>query len=376
MKRAVAILAVLVGLTSFPGCAAKAPAVRKTTPDHRAVLSHSAGAIRNPGKKGKISPTDSFAELAKKYNLISLPTYDGSGQATHPKILYFPNGWHGYKYWMSYTPYPNGNDDYENPSLSASNDLVHWSAPQKQKTSVTGAPPDVGIGGHYSDSHITMNGNTMELWYRYNKGNRKTGRPDYSIDYYYKETSADGVHWSSPKLMQSSQAGILSLAVDYTGGEYEFWYTDYQHRLMHASSVDGNRWTHVKQCSLELPRNYAPWHQDVVEYKGVYYLLQTGINVKNYSFSLFLSHSYDGVHFTAGVPFYPSDDPVILTKAWLYRSTFFEEDGNFQMMIAVRFPDGRWYLMRSALPVSEFAGAGKQKSVVLPRPGEKTKSAA
>lgn len=377
MKRAAVFLAVILGASALLSCNTKVhPRKGEAASVTRVALSRSAGKIKETGKKREKAPAGSFAELARKYDLISLPTYDGSGQATHPKILYFPGGWHGYRYWMSYTPYPNGNAAYENPSIAVSNDLIHWTMPQKQKVSLTGAPKDVKSGGHYSDSHIVMNGNVMELWYRYNRGNRKTGRTDYSMDYYYRKTSTDGVHWSAPELMQSSSAGILSLAVNYTGGEYEFWYTDYRHRLMHASSVNGTTWTHIKQCSLTLPKDYAPWHQDVVEYKGVYYLLQTGINLAKYSFSLFLSHSYDGVHFTDGVPFYPSDDPVILRKAWLYRSTFFEENGAFQMMIAVRFPDGRWYLMRSGLPVSQFAGAGSQKAVILPHPGEKARAAA
>jgi hypothetical protein len=29
-------------------------------------------------------------------------TYDGSGQVVHPDIAYFPDAWHGYKYWVEY----------------------------------------------------------------------------------------------------------------------------------------------------------------------------------------------------------------------------------------------------------------------------------
>lgn len=323
---------------------------------------------RRRGGRIKHPPRSVVSELTGKYDLVPVPTYDGSGQLTHPKLLYFPNKWNGWKYWLSFTPYPNGNDDYENPSLIVSDDLVHWLEPSTGENPVTGIPVDVGYGGHYSDSHIVMRNNVMELWYRYNKGNRKTDRPDYSIDYYYRKITSDGIHWSQPKLMQSSKGGILSLAVDYSGGEYKFWYTDYRHRLMHAVSKDGLNWGSPKICSISLGQNYAPWHQDIVQYNGEYYLLQTGLNLTKYSFSLFLSRSADGVHFSNGVPFYPSDDPEILNQAWLYRSTLVEENNSFVFLIAVRFPDGRWYLMKSDLPVSKFDEAQGQKSVILKQP--------
>lgn len=377
MHRSKLVAVLLTVLILFSGCEAKASQNgRAASAPSEAITLARGGKPGNRKKPPATAPKTGFAELAQKYNLISVPTYDGSGQTTHPKVLYFQKSWHGYKYWMSYTPYPNGNDDYENPSIDVSNDLVHWSAPAKGMNPVSGIPVDVKYGGHYSDSHIVMHGNTMELWYRYNWGDMRTHRTDYSMDYYYRRTSSDGVHWSKPQLMQTSKDGILSLAVNYTGSEYEFWYTTYSHQLTHAESADGIDWKDIRACSLNLPQNYAPWHQDVVQVKGEYYLLQTGINIRHYSFSLFLSHSSDGINWSNGVPFYPSADPVIRTnQAWLYRSTLFEQNNSFDMMIAVRFPDGRWYMMKSAMPISEYLQANNwEKPVVLPGAPAKSKT--
>lgn len=43
--------------------------------------------------------------LANAKRHLDIPTYEGSGQMTHPKVLYMPdygkeytNGWNGYKY--------------------------------------------------------------------------------------------------------------------------------------------------------------------------------------------------------------------------------------------------------------------------------------
>src|ERR1043165_3155793 len=37
---------------------------------------------------------------------ISVPTYDGSGQAVHPDVVAFDSDWNGAKYWLTMTPYP------------------------------------------------------------------------------------------------------------------------------------------------------------------------------------------------------------------------------------------------------------------------------
>lgn len=304
--------------------------------------------LRNDGIPARMRAD--FMVLRKMFNLTLVPTYEGSNQETHPKLLYFPKGWNGYRYWMSMTPYPATNDDYENPSIVTSNDLKTWVVPRGLKNPITGVPKDVSYGGHFSDSQIVMNGRTMELWYRANIGNRRTLQPDYRVDYYYRITSTDGIHWSAPSMMQAHRNSILSLAVLYDPGKYRFWYTNGFHRLMYAESEMGYRWTNTQRCNIPLPTGYVPWHQDVVYNGGTYYLLQTGYMAKPYSFALFLSESRDGIHFTKGVPFYPSDNPTILHKTWLYRSTMaMVEKGIFQMVVSYRLPGNKWFMTQCAL---------------------------
>lgn len=318
-----------------------------------------------PGKPGK-----NFAALVRAYHLSLVPTYDGSNQETHPKLLYFPEGWNGYQYWMSMTPYPAGNDDYENPSIVVSNDLKTWMVPKGLKNPITGVPGDVKYGGHYSDPHLSMNGETMELWFRADAGNRKTMRPNYAADYYYRTTSTDGIHWSRPQQMQSSKDMILSLAVIHSQNRYRFWYTNRSYQLMSAESGDGTHWTNVRKCVIPLPKGYSPWHQDVVFCNNRYYLLQTGIHRRNYTFALFLSESADGVHFTRGTFFYPSGNPVILHKTWLYRSTFVPvENGMFQMMVSYYLPGSKWYMTQCSLSAKEWDEACRtNKRVILNQP--------
>lgn len=67
----------------------------------------------------------------------AIPTVDGSGECTHPSVIdsvsILGSPWHGYRYWMAFTPYP-GNDDrrfrLENPSVVASHDGIEWIVPE------------------------------------------------------------------------------------------------------------------------------------------------------------------------------------------------------------------------------------------------------
>src|SRR5579884_2655894 len=44
--------------------------------------------------------------FAVEPTLMTIPTYDGSGQAVHPDVVAFDAPWHGAQYWLTMTPYP------------------------------------------------------------------------------------------------------------------------------------------------------------------------------------------------------------------------------------------------------------------------------
>jgi hypothetical protein len=387
-KKTVAIL-LAASLLCSSGCS-MAPAVKKAAPVKpvlsQAAAESSAGTnlftmpvqkaavkrttsnppLRNDGTRCK--PRRDFLLRQSRYHLLSVPTYDGSNQSTHPKLLYFPSGWNGYRYWMSITPYPETNASYENPCIVTSNDGNTWVTPKGIHNPITGIPHDVRIGGHYSDSQLVMNGKKMELWYRYNPGNRRTRQPNYTYDYYYRITSTNGVRWSAPQLIQKKYGNMMSLAICCQNGQYQFWYTNSSNRLIHAFSRDGVHWNAPSVCSIPLPAGYTPWHQDVVYYHHTYYLLQTGWYHKKYSFALFLSKSSDGIHFTRGVPFYPSSDPVVLHQTWLYRSSFIiDSHANCQMIVSLCLPKHKWFLTKCSIPLSRWDNACRtQKGITLP----------
>lgn len=104
--------------------------------------------------------------------------------------------WNGYRYWISYTPYPNGNDKYENPTIVGSNDLINYS----EIKFCEGIRDDYKAGVRFnSDSELVYNPdktvwnflaiyrlrkNYMALYMRYSyDGNKWSGRtPVYETD--------------------------------------------------------------------------------------------------------------------------------------------------------------------------------------------------
>src|SRR4051812_24550095 len=62
-------------------------------------------------------------------SLLSIPTYDGSGQGVHPDILYLDPPLNGKRFMMAFTPYPYYNARLENPSVLLSNNGVDFAEP-------------------------------------------------------------------------------------------------------------------------------------------------------------------------------------------------------------------------------------------------------
>lgn len=332
-----------------------------------------------------------FQKLQDKYHLVAIPTYDGSDQLTHPKVLYFPKGWKGYRYWMSMTPYPYEHDMFENPSIVVSNDGKTWGTPQGLTNPVSGIPSDVALGGHYSDPQLVMRGDTMELWYRYNPAlitkqskqpvvnptqiNNPSKQPvskkiwrraNNSINIYYRKTTKDGVHWSAAQKLLQGKDGYLSMCVNYENGKYKIWYATYGGDLFSSESKDALNWSVPVHCTVPLPKGDESYHQDIIKYGSEYYLLQTAEKMANYTFQLFLLKSQDGIHFTQIQQVLPSNDKNLWKDISFYRSTLFVKENKLEMYISMIIPHLKWYITHITLPLpSSGTGAKANKSVKI-----------
>jgi len=203
---------------------------------------------------------------------LETPTYDGSGQATHPDVVYFEDEWNGYKYWMTMTPYPNSNNAYENPSILASLDEYNWVEPDGITNPVEPAP----AVGYNSDTDMIYNDDSDELWLYFRYTNQ-------SQDFIYLKKSSDGIHWSDKtNVLESSFASLLSPAVIKENGKYYMWAVDknpspYQLKLY--ESTDGENFSLNASCLLDYtPSGKDIWHVDVIKVNNEYWGLFTFCN--------------------------------------------------------------------------------------------------
>jgi hypothetical protein len=106
---------------------------------------------------------------------LRIPTYDGSGQVVHPSVIDFLNEygievWSGYRYWMILTPYPFGQDQFENPSLYASHDGFSWVVPQNISNPLVTASGGWATG-FLNDPDMIYNPDSDQLWIYYRFAN-------------------------------------------------------------------------------------------------------------------------------------------------------------------------------------------------------------
>lgn len=163
--------------------------------------------------------------------LLTTPTYDGSGQAVHPSTIYIPGGFGGYKYWMGMTPYPSGNDDYENPSLLASNDGITWVVPDGITNPLAPKPSQ-----HNSDTCLVFNTDTNTLYLYYNE--TATGATTYRFAITEDPLSI------APKVTCSFPVEPMSEQVIYNGpSDWECYYVNFSEKVIYkVTSSDGIMW--------------------------------------------------------------------------------------------------------------------------------------
>ncbi len=223
------------------------------------------------------------------------PTYDGSGQAVHPSVVYFERKWHGYKYWMTMTPYPFINDKYENPSIVVSNDGQNWVVPKGLINPVIPRQPD---GGRFDPNLVYDERKGCLLLY--------AGAGKLSV-----ATSFNGIRWKLNNLDDFSR-NLLSPSVVIKDRMYYLWGVQKNKIIPHNSadtsvirltSKDGLYWSDDIVNTISLP-DYVIWHIEVSRYELGYKMVVAAFKAGTESpaqstdcaLSLFLATSRDGLN--------------------------------------------------------------------------------
>jgi len=94
----------------------------------------------------------------------NLETYvNGNNETVHPSVVNIGEIWNGYQYWMANTPYPDGDNQYENPSIWASRDGDTWVVPNGLTNPISATP----LGGFNADTELIYeNGALYCFWMR------------------------------------------------------------------------------------------------------------------------------------------------------------------------------------------------------------------
>lgn len=287
-----------------------------------------------------------FNGESKTYKLEIISSY-GDNEAYHPKVITFDKKWNGYKYWMSYTPYPGGNSGYENPHIAVSNDLINWYAPNGENKSLDEVKNKYKKKRYNSDAHIVYNKDKdiIICYWRYVDDTNE------SVTIFKRETS-DGVTWTDKEKVLYSKnrhkKDYVSPAIIYDDGVYKMWYVNVRNTITYAESTDGMKWTDKTKISFKYPRKLDTWHLDVIKTDKGYEMITVAYDKwhNHNRMDLYYTYSTDEVNFGDAIKiFEPERGTLNWDNSGIYRSS-------------IIYLNGMYYLYYGAVGVTAERGIG------------------
>ena len=204
--------------------------------------------------------------------ILHIPTYEGFNCSVHPDIVYFNEGYKGHYFYMSFTPFPFGEDKFENPSILVSDNGVDFYEEVHGINPIVSAPPY----GHNDDPDLLYNysNQTFHLYYL------ETMIPDSQNVVIL--TSENGILWQRTAVihydLKNPDPFILSPAGIQIESEFLLFFVNSSianQPIQYLRSEDGIAWNPDEVYTIEyvLPQGFAPWHIDIFSDGNFYYLL-------------------------------------------------------------------------------------------------------
>lgn len=237
-------------------------------------------ASRRPGR-------EAGATLPKSFTACVTPTYEGSGVTTHPSVVDMGRPWNGFRWWLADTPFPNDDDDYENPSIWGSNDRINWTVPAGLVNPIDPMPPS----GYNSDTELVYDpdeGRMVCLWRPYVGG----GVMEAAV-------STNGNSWHHQgELTRPTEGWGVSPAVWRTGpGEWHMWHFGGPALpVKYTASSPLGPWTWVGTCTLTGNDPGNRWHGDVIRWGSVW----LGVFAHHTTRAVYPMSSADGMTWEVG----------------------------------------------------------------------------
>ncbi len=309
-----------------------------------------------PAGRHRAPPEAQLARVAALRE-VTIPTYEGSGQAMHPDILVDAPVINGWEYRMSFTPYPADSEKYEDASVVVSHDGVRW---EVERDVVNPLAPHLAGMRTNSDPDYVYDAASHHclLFYRAVVEDAPSERI-----YVLRSHGCRG-GWSPPKLLLTGgQFTLISPAVVLRpdGAAPLMWTVDAHgegcggrgSRVMlrqwvgepGAALLDGH-WMPPVETDLAVP-GHVVWHIDVTwsselkEYWAVFPAFRPGDGCSQSD--LFAAHSLDGVHWSVLERPLVQRGDTTWTSRTLYRSTAtWLPGGRMRVWFSAKGGDGRW----------------------------------
>lgn len=260
---------------------------------------------------------------------LNLTSKYGDNQAYHPKVVSFAKKWHGYKYYMVFSPYPYANNKYENPHIKVSNDLINWEEPIKNLNPLDEVKDNDKGKKYNSDPHLVYNSDTdkLECFWRYvdEKAN---------IVKIYRRTSSDGKNWSKKEIIFESKrdkCDWISPAIIYENNIYKIWYM-YKNKVNYIETVDFKNYSEPKIINIEYEDSVKTWHLDVIHTDKGYEMLLVAFSDWNHRafMNLYYTYSIDNEKYDiAKTILRPTTGTNYWDNSGLYRSSFIYENNKY-----------------------------------------------
>ena len=248
-------------------------------------------------------------------------------KALHPKVLYFPDRFANFKFFMCYSPMP---ERYENPCIAVANTPLKWYMPQyhlkfnnpldsiEDITSSEQLPV-----GYNSDPHLVFNTdlNRLECWYRY-----YCSSDGQALETIYRRTTEDGRTWTPrEKLYQVASSNgiqIVCPTVLYENGIYKIWVSCDRQKIKYYESVNGKDWIFKSDTNI-----YA-WHFDIIKTDLGYEFVGGGGSVVH-------AVSSDGLLWTDKKVILGGGKPYSWDSSGCYRPSLLKFNGKYYLYYSV-----------------------------------------
>lgn len=268
-------------------------------------------------KTSYIEPTSASATNAP--NPLTIPTYDGSGQAVHPDVIYFTDGWNGYKYWMIMTPYPASNAQFENPSILNSNDGTTWTVPTGLTNPLANWPGGAGSNGDVALLMTPDNITMYAFWYETNGSSTNKIK--------YRTTTSGSSFVAEQTLFDVPYFTLTVPTFLYDGSQYRCWSVDITASpyLMHqrTCATPVGTYSGSTLCTWVNKPSKDIWHIDVFKHGKMYHGFFTFCDTATYgnNSTLYFATSPDGLVWTVqSSPLLAPTGGSTWDRSYVYRS--------------------------------------------------------